>query len=291
MKNSIVDDDARVELGTERFEFSWLGLAEPESVVVSSAAHARLLTRITSLPLSLTLSPFHLLTLNTPSNTPTGHVDGSWTVDLPAAEVPPEMPEPVLGINFARNGMNQSDWLSLCAIHSDSWLMSLLFFFGARFNCTGRAELFALANQHPTIYEVVSEKVPRNVMYKRQDGGESALHLMMQGGSAAGQQVGMAPLQGDMALGSPDGGRRALSAEPAIRSEPSGKIIGPEDFSTALCGQRAELFWPDDQKWYLVEIQAIDMETKMAKVRYATQEEEELNLLEVIEDGQMSLLG
>ena len=32
-------------------------------------------------------------------------------------------------------------------------------------------------------------------------------------------------------------------------------------------------------------------ETKMAKVRYATQEEEELNLMEVIEDGQMSLLG
>ena len=59
MKNSIVDDDARVVLGTERFEFSWLGLAEPESVVVSSTAHTRLLTQITSLPLSLTLSPSH----------------------------------------------------------------------------------------------------------------------------------------------------------------------------------------------------------------------------------------
>lgn len=34
----------------------------------------------------------------------TGNADGTWTVDLPAAEVPPEMPEPVLGINFARNG-------------------------------------------------------------------------------------------------------------------------------------------------------------------------------------------
>ena len=33
-----------------------------------------------------------------------GNADGTWTVDLPAAEVPPEMPEPVLGINFARNG-------------------------------------------------------------------------------------------------------------------------------------------------------------------------------------------
>jgi hypothetical protein len=169
-----------------------------------------------------------------------GNPDGTWTVDLPAAEVPPEMPEPVLGINFARNGMAMNDWLSLCAIHSDSWLMSLLFFFGARFNCTGRAELFALANQHPTIYEVVTDKVPRNVMYKRQDGGETYLPA-------------------------DDAGRRVT--EPAIRSEPSGKIIGPSEFSTALCGKRAELFWPDDRKWYLVEIQAIDMDSKMAKVR------------------------
>lgn len=180
--------------------------------------------------------------------------------------------------------MQQSDWLSLCAIHSDSWLMSLLFFFGARFNCTGRAELFALANQHPTIYEVVSEKVPRNVMYKRQDGGET--YMMGGNGGIGGGTPGLPPVGANM-----NDAARAMLNEPAIRSEPSGKIIGPSDFSTALCGKRAELFWPDDRKWYLVEIQAIDMETKMAKVRYATQEEEELNLLEVIEDGQMSLLG
>lgn len=30
---------------------------------------------------------------------------GAWEVDLPAEEVPPEMPEPALGINFARDGM------------------------------------------------------------------------------------------------------------------------------------------------------------------------------------------
>ena len=34
-----------------------------------------------------------------------GHSDASWEVNLPAEEVPPEMPEPSLGINFARNGM------------------------------------------------------------------------------------------------------------------------------------------------------------------------------------------
>lgn len=34
-----------------------------------------------------------------------GNQDGTWEVALPAEEVPPEMPEPSLGINFARNGM------------------------------------------------------------------------------------------------------------------------------------------------------------------------------------------
>ena len=34
-----------------------------------------------------------------------GNSDGSWAVDLPAEEVPPEVPEPALGINFARDGM------------------------------------------------------------------------------------------------------------------------------------------------------------------------------------------
>ncbi|XP_044432235.1 PHD finger protein ALFIN-LIKE 2-like [Triticum aestivum] len=57
-----------------------------------------------------------------------GHPDGTWEVSLPAEEVPPELPEPALGINFARNGMNRRDWLSLVTVHSDSWLLSVAFF-------------------------------------------------------------------------------------------------------------------------------------------------------------------
>lgn len=37
----------------------------------------------------------------------TGDRDGSWSVDLPSEEVPPELPEPCLGINFARDGMQK----------------------------------------------------------------------------------------------------------------------------------------------------------------------------------------
>lgn len=56
-----------------------------------------------------------------------------WEVNLPVEEVPPELPEPVLGINFARDGMQEKDWLSLVAVHSDTWLLALAFYFGARF--------------------------------------------------------------------------------------------------------------------------------------------------------------
>ena len=54
-------------------------------------------------------------------------------MNLPAEEVPPELPEPALGINFARDGMEEKDWLSLVAVHSDTWLLSVAFYFGARF--------------------------------------------------------------------------------------------------------------------------------------------------------------
>ncbi|KAG5548818.1 hypothetical protein RHGRI_014238 [Rhododendron griersonianum] len=57
----------------------------------------------------------------------------TWEVNLPVEEVPPELPEPALGINFARDGMQEKDWLSLVAVHSDSWLIGVAFYFGARF--------------------------------------------------------------------------------------------------------------------------------------------------------------
>lgn len=71
-----------------------------------------------------------------------GHPNETWEVTLPAEEVPPELPEPALGINFARDGMNRKDWLSLVAVHSDSWLLSVAFYFGARLNRNERYTMF-----------------------------------------------------------------------------------------------------------------------------------------------------
>ncbi|KAI4385651.1 hypothetical protein MLD38_003647 [Melastoma candidum] len=89
-----------------------------------------------------------------------GHTNESWEVALPAEEVPPELPEPALGINFARDGMKRKDWLSLVAVHSDCWLLSVAFYFGARLNRNDRKRLFSLINDLPTLFEVVTERKP-----------------------------------------------------------------------------------------------------------------------------------
>ncbi|KAF8022141.1 hypothetical protein BT93_G2324 [Corymbia citriodora subsp. variegata] len=87
-----------------------------------------------------------------------GHSTETWEVALPAEEVPPELPEPALGINFARDGMKRKDWLSLVAVHSDCWLLSVAFYFGARLNRNERKRLFSLINDLPTLFEVVTER-------------------------------------------------------------------------------------------------------------------------------------
>ncbi|BAF13621.1 pHD finger protein ALFIN-LIKE 3 [Oryza sativa Japonica Group] len=87
-----------------------------------------------------------------------GLANGSWEVALPAEEVPPELPEPALGINFARDGMNRRDWLSLVAVHSDSWLVSVAFFFAARLNGNERKRLFNMINDLPTVYEALVDR-------------------------------------------------------------------------------------------------------------------------------------
>ncbi|XP_062190180.1 PHD finger protein ALFIN-LIKE 9-like [Phragmites australis] len=89
-----------------------------------------------------------------------GFPNENWEVNLPAEEVPPELPEPALGINFARDGMQEKDWLSMVAVHSDAWLLSVAFYFGARFGFdkNDRKRLFGMINELPTIFEVVSGK-------------------------------------------------------------------------------------------------------------------------------------
>ncbi|XP_042058473.1 PHD finger protein ALFIN-LIKE 4-like isoform X1 [Salvia splendens] len=91
-----------------------------------------------------------------------------WEVNLPAEEVPPELPEPAIGINFARDGMPEKDWLALVAVHSDAWLLSVGFYFGARFGFdkADRKRLFNMINDLPTIFEVVTGAAKKQVKDK-----------------------------------------------------------------------------------------------------------------------------
>ncbi|XP_020208993.1 PHD finger protein ALFIN-LIKE 8 isoform X2 [Cajanus cajan] len=55
-----------------------------------------------------------------------------WKVNLTIEEVPLELPEPVLDINFVGDDIQEKDWLSLVIVHSYTWLFVLAFYFGAR---------------------------------------------------------------------------------------------------------------------------------------------------------------
>ncbi|XP_020526131.1 PHD finger protein ALFIN-LIKE 4 isoform X3 [Amborella trichopoda] len=105
-----------------------------------------------------------------------GYPNESWEVNLPAEEVPPELPEPALGINFARDGMQEKDWLSLVAVHSDAWLLSVAFYFGARFGFdkNDRKRLFNMTNELPTIFEVVTGNVKKQSKEKSSGGNHSS---------------------------------------------------------------------------------------------------------------------
>ncbi|CAH9130169.1 unnamed protein product [Cuscuta epithymum] len=97
-----------------------------------------------------------------------GFPSEQWEVNLPAEEVPPELPEPALGINFARDGMQEKDWLSLVAVHSDAWLLAVSFYFGARFGFdkADRKRLFNMINDLPTVFEVVTGAAKKQLKEK-----------------------------------------------------------------------------------------------------------------------------
>lgn len=202
-----------------------------------------------------------------------GNRNGGWSVELPAEEVPPELPEPCLGVNFARDGMARKDWLALVAVHSDAWLMAVAFFYAVKLDAAGRAKLFSLINQHPTLFEVVTGQVKPN------NGKPAPVQPHATAGSKRKEGVMPEAYQGT-----------ATASGSKTPSHGTRRLMHP-DVSPMLVGAMAELFWPDDGLWYPVRIESLDPPTRTAKIVYLPGlEEEDLNVDDIIRDGHMMLV-
>ncbi|BDA48142.1 probable inhibitor of growth protein 1 homolog at N-terminal half [Coccomyxa sp. Obi] len=70
-----------------------------------------------------------------------------------------------------------------------------------------------------------------------------------------------------------------------------GRLLTHADINERLKGRRAELYWPDDNLWYLIEIHEVDTTNHKAQIMYVTGETEELDLLEIVREGHMSLIS
>lgn len=68
------------------------------------------------------------------------------------------------------------------------------------------------------------------------------------------------------------------------------RLLMYSDINEALIGRHAEMYWPDDLMWYVVEIQSLDMRTKLARVVYWTGEMEDLVLDDIAKAGHMMLI-
>ncbi|MEW5305346.1 MAG: hypothetical protein WDW38_005613 [Sanguina aurantia] len=77
----------------------------------------------------------------------------------------------------------------------------------------------------------------------------------------------------------------------ATKPQAPGQFLGDADIGPGLIGRHAELWWPDDSLWYLIEIQEVDMASKRAKVLYSTGDIEELELEQTAKDRHMVLIG
>ncbi|XP_048135674.1 PHD finger protein ALFIN-LIKE 4-like [Rhodamnia argentea] len=88
-----------------------------------------------------------------------GLPDGTWELRLPEDMVPPDLPEPMLGVNYGKVDTSLDQWLRTVAAHSDSWLIALAFSIASNFHFgkKKRKTLFNKINELPTVLEAVKQ--------------------------------------------------------------------------------------------------------------------------------------
>ena len=140
----------------------------------------------------------------------------------------------------------------------------VLFFFFLQLDKEGRLKLFKQINSIPTVYETVTGKA------------------RVANGSKVNKKRKTAP--GD------DSAKNEPKAQASAKPLGIGRLLTDNDVNLDLRGRQAELFWPDDNLWYLIEIQNVNTRQKQAKIMYTDGSTEELDLEEIIRDGHMSLI-
>uniref|UniRef100_A0A1D1ZRI2 Inhibitor of growth protein N-terminal histone-binding domain-containing protein n=1 Tax=Auxenochlorella protothecoides TaxID=3075 RepID=A0A1D1ZRI2_AUXPR len=76
----------------------------------------------------------------------------------------------------------------------------------------------------------------------------------------------------------------------AEQPQAPGRLLMASDIGPGLVGRRAELYWPDNNLWYLIEIRAVNLGSRTASILYTTGEVEELDLDEIVKEGHLSLI-
>lgn len=228
--------------------------------------------------------------------------DGRWSVELPAEEVPPELPEPCLGVNFARDGMSRRDWSALVAVHSDAWLAAVAAFYAVKLDAAGRARLHRMTDPLPTLFEVVTGRVAGGAGAAaggaRAGGGSNKGRAGAGGGRGGAAAAPAADEQEGAAAGDPTSAPplpnfphgTTAGGHASEKPNPAGRMLKPSDVGPSLAGRFAELLWPDDALWYVVQIASVDARARTAQIIYSTGEQEDLDLDEILRDEHMSLL-
>lgn len=138
------------------------------------------------------------------------HDDGRWTVDEPSPQVPPDLPEPVLGINLVLPAMHEANWLDFLAAHSEAWLLSTAMFRAAQCRppCgkDERRALFHAINGGPSLVDEV----------RRANGTMPAAPPQQQAGGAGAAAAGGDSAAGEGKVG---GGKAAKQSKKASKEK------------------------------------------------------------------------
>lgn len=113
----------------------------------------------------------------------------------------------------------------------------------------------------------------------------------MAGGGGGYDGDGAAPSEAPVPfMRPPPAGYKSSSSRPQAATGGLVRYLCDHDIKEDLVGRHAELFWPDDNLWYLIEIQEVSPATKEARVLYSTGDFETLNLEETARDMHMVLI-